>query len=61
MYRYLLFTEDGSGSGEAYYAVLIEEGDLIWADDRRKLRVLDVVSVDEEDSPFAGFLLVQAA
>jgi hypothetical protein len=29
VYRYLLFTEDGSGSGEAYYAVLIEDGDLI--------------------------------
>lgn len=61
MYRYLLFTEDGSGSGEAYYAVLIEDGDLIWGGDRRKLRVVDVVPVDEEDLPFVGFLMVEAA
>ena len=61
MYRYRLFDASGADQGEAYYAVLIEAGDIIWADDRRKLRVFDVVSVEEEDSPFVGFLKVESA
>ncbi len=61
MYRYRLFDADGADQGEAYYAVLIEAGDIIWADDRRKLRVFDVVPVEEEDSPFVGFLKVESA
>ena len=59
MYRYRLFDADGADQGEAYYAVLIEQGDIIWADDRRKLRVVAVVPVEEEDSPFIGFLKVE--
>jgi hypothetical protein len=39
MYRYRLFEADDNEQGEAYYAVIIEAGDIIWADDRRKLRV----------------------
>ena len=61
VYRYRLFDADGADQGEAYYAVLIEAGDIIWADDRRKLRVFDVVAVEEEDSPFVGFLKVESA
>ena len=61
MYRYRLFDASGADQGEAYYAVLIEAGDIIWADDRRKLRVFDVVRVEEEDSPFVGFLKVESA
>ena len=61
MYRYRFFDADGDDQGEAYYAVRIEPGDIIWADDRRKLRVFDVVSVEEEDSPFVGFLEVESA
>jgi hypothetical protein len=38
--------------------VLIE---TIWTGDGRKLRVLDVVPVEEEDAPFIGFLKVEAA
>jgi hypothetical protein len=33
----------------------------IWTGDRRKLRVLDVVAVDEEDSPYVGLLKVEPA
>jgi len=61
VYRYRLVDASGAEQGEAYYAVLIEQGDIIWADDRRKLRVFDVVSVEEEDSPFVGFLKVESA
>jgi hypothetical protein len=35
MYRYRLFEADDNEQGEAYYAVIIEAGDIIWADDRR--------------------------
>jgi hypothetical protein len=58
VYRYRLFDADGADQGEGYYAVLIDEGDIIWAGDR-KLRVVSVVPVEEEDSPFVGFLSVE--
>jgi len=58
MYRYRLFEADDNEQGEAYYAVIIEASDIIWADDRRKLRVVDVVPIDEEESPFVGLLKV---
>jgi len=34
VYRYRLFDASGADQGEAYYAVLIEEGDIIGVDDR---------------------------
>jgi hypothetical protein len=59
--RYKLYLEDGSEAGEAHHAVLIQPGETIWTGAGRKLRVLDVVSVEEEDSPFVGLLQVEAA
>jgi hypothetical protein len=59
LYRYRLFEVDGTEAGEAHYAVLIEAGETIWTGDRRKLRVVDVVPVDEEGSPFVGLLKVE--
>jgi hypothetical protein len=59
VYRYSLVDASGADQGEAYYAILIESGDIIWAGDRRKLRVVAVVPVEEEDSPFIGFLKVE--
>ncbi len=61
LYRYRLFDADGSEAGEAHYAVMIEAGETIWTGDGRKLRVVDVVPVMEEDSPFVGFLRVVPA
>ena len=58
MYRYSLFDADRADQGEGYHAVLIDEGDIICAGDR-KLRVAAVVPVEEEDSPFVGFLSVE--
>jgi hypothetical protein len=53
---------DGSEAGEAAYALRIRAGDLIWIPrPNRQLRVLDVVQVDEEDSPYRGLLKVEAA
>jgi hypothetical protein len=59
-HRYLVFTNDGSSSGETCYAVPIEQGDFIVTGDGRRHRVVDVVAV-AEDSRFAGFLMVQPA
>jgi hypothetical protein len=61
MYRYRLFTPEGDESGEAMYAVLIGPGEEILTGDGRKLRVLDLVPVEEQDSPYVGFLTVEAA
>lgn len=58
LYRYRLFEVDGTEAGEAHYAVLIEPGETIWTADGRALRMLSVVPVEEEDSPFVGFLKV---
>lgn len=60
LYRYRLFNEDGTEAGEAHYAVGIKPGETIWTGDGRKLRVLDVVPVDEQDSPYVGLLKVEA-
>jgi hypothetical protein len=58
----IAFSElDGAECGEAHYAVLIEPGEIIWTGDGRKLRVVDVVPVEEDDSPFVGFLRVEPA
>jgi hypothetical protein len=59
--RYVVFTSDGSSSGEANYAVPIEPGDLIVTGDGRTHRVVSVVPVDEEKRSFDGFLIVEAA
>jgi hypothetical protein len=59
-YRYKLHGADGSDAGEAHYAFLVKPGETIITGAGRKLRVLDVVSVEEEDSPYAGLLMVEA-
>jgi hypothetical protein len=62
MFKHRLFWADGSEAGEAAYALQINAGDLIWIPQpNRQLRVLDVVQVDEEDSPYRGLLKVEAA
>jgi hypothetical protein len=61
MYRYRLRTEDGDELGEATYAEWINPGEMIHFAAGKRLRVLDVVPVEEEDSPFVGFLKVEPA
>ena len=57
-YRYKLHDADGSDAGEAHYAVLAKPGETIITG-CRKLRVLSVVRVEEEDSRYVGMLMVE--
>ena len=61
MFRYKLYEADGSDAGEAHYAVMIEPGETIVLGAGRLVRVVDVVPVEEEDSPFVGLLRVEPA
>ena len=58
LYRYRLYLEDGTEAGEADHAVMIRPGETIHTGDGRKLRVVDVVPVEEEGSPYVGLLRV---
>jgi hypothetical protein len=60
MFRYRLYTEDGDELGEATYAEWINPGEMIHFNAGKRLRVLDVLPVEEEDSPYVGFLKVEA-
>jgi hypothetical protein len=59
VFRYRLLWADGDDAGEAEYAVYIRPDDIIHALDGSKLRVLDLVVVSEEDSPYDGLLRVE--
>jgi hypothetical protein len=59
VYRYRLVDADGADKGEAYYAALVKVSETILTGDGRKLCVLDVVAVDEDDSPYVGLLKVE--
>ena len=62
MFTYRLHLEDGSDVGEVTYAVLVRPGEEILGGNGRRFRVLDLVPLEEEDkSPLAGFLQVEAA
>lgn len=61
MFTYRLHLADGSDAGQATYSVPIRLGDEIHVGNGRRLRVLDVVPIDDEDSPFKGLLKVEAA
>lgn len=60
-YRYRLHEADGSDAGEAHYAFLVKPGETIITGAGRKLRVLTVVPVTEEGSPYVGLLQVEPA
>ena len=51
---------DGSDAVEAHYAILVQPGETIVLGAGRRVRVVDVVPVDEEDSPFVGLLRVES-
>lgn len=58
-YRYRLHEADGSDAGEAHYAFIVKPGETIRTGAGRKLRVLAVVPVMEEGSPYIGLLQVR--
>jgi hypothetical protein len=49
MFRYRLHPPDGDDLGEATYAQMIHADEEIIAGSNQHFRVLDVVSIDEED------------
>lgn len=61
MFKYRLFWADGGDAGEAEYAVNNKPGEIVWANGTQQLRVLDVVPVEEDDSPYVGLLKVEGA
>jgi hypothetical protein len=62
MFHYKLHWADRSEAGDASYAINIKPGDLIWIPSpNRQLRVLELVPVEEEDSPYQGLRKVEAA
>jgi hypothetical protein len=60
MFTYRLHLEDGSDAGVATYAVMIQPGEEIVVGNGRLFRVLDLIPVENEDSPYVGLLLVEA-
>lgn len=54
MFRYKLHYEDGSEAGDAAYADNVNPGDELMLGPGKVVRVLDVVPIDEEDSPYVG-------
>jgi hypothetical protein len=61
MPRYRLFEADGSDVGEGYYATQINVGDTIIVAGTRQARVVDLLPVEDEDSPFVGLLRIEPA
>jgi hypothetical protein len=61
VFRYRLHSPDGDDLGEATYAVVVKPGEEIFVGNGRRLRVLDVVPIEEEDSALTGLLKVEAA
>jgi hypothetical protein len=54
-----LYDEDGSDAGEASYAAPIRPGNVIWTPDNIEVRVLEMLPIEDEESPFAGALRVE--
>jgi hypothetical protein len=60
MFRYKMHHVDGSEAGDAAYADNVKPGDELMLGPGRFVRVLDVVSVDDEGAPYVGLLKVAA-
>jgi hypothetical protein len=61
MFRYRLHSPDGDDLGEATYAMMINPGEEIHLGPGQRLRVIDVVPLEDEGSPCVGLLQVEAA
>jgi hypothetical protein len=60
MPKYRLYDVDGADTGEMRLGDLpIKPGEEIFLGPGRRLRVLDVIPVEEEDAPYVGFLKVE--
>jgi hypothetical protein len=60
-YHYRLHDVDGENVGEIHLAGLVAVGEELVFAPGRKLRVVSVVPLLEEDSRYVGLLMVEAA
>jgi hypothetical protein len=60
MFRYKIHYEDGSEAGDAAYADWVNVGETVMLGPGNTVRVLALVQVEEEDSPYVGLLQVEA-
>lgn len=61
---YRIHAEDGDDLGEAAYGFYVQQGDDIWfsvGGKPQRMRVLTLVPVPEEDSPYEALLRVDPA
>jgi hypothetical protein len=61
MFRYKMHFADGSEAGDAAYADNVTSGDELMLGPGKFVRVLDVVPIEQEDSPYVGLLKVEPA
>ena len=60
MFRYKMHYPDGSEAGDGAYADNVNPGDALMLGPGRFVRVLELVPVDVEGSPYVALLKVQA-
>jgi len=58
MFRYKMHYADGSEAGDAAYADWVNVGETVMLGPGKTVRVLDVVPVEEDDSPYVALLKV---
>jgi hypothetical protein len=58
LFTYRLHLEDGSDIGEATYPSRVKIGEELFFGGGRRFRVLDVVTFEEDESPFVGLLQI---
>jgi hypothetical protein len=57
VFRYKMHFEDGSEAGDAAYADFVNPGEEVLIGAGKRLRVLELVLIgEEEDSPYTGLL-----
>jgi len=61
MPKYRIYDEDGTDAGEAADGDRLKPGDEIWTPDHIKVRVVDVLPLEDEDGPFDRALRVKVA
>ena len=61
MFRYKLHTPLGEEIGEATYRFLLEPGEVLTLGDHQRVRVLDVIPIEERGSDIVALVHVEAA
>lgn len=58
-YRYRVHDVDGTDRGESSFAVLLQPGEMVPLGGGRRMRIVAVIPVEEDDSPYVGLLQVE--